>query len=169
MATKEQESSEFVITQTFDAPRELVFQSWREPERLLQWWGPVGFELSVLALEFKPGGVFHYGMRADNGYEMWGKFVYQAIAAPEKLVFVSSFADQDGNVLQHPVSATWPLTSLNTMTLSEEDGRTTMTLRSVPQEATEIEQATFKEGHESMKQGFGATFAQLASYLARVQ
>ncbi|OYO28829.1 SRPBCC domain-containing protein [Janthinobacterium sp. PC23-8] len=169
MATKEQASSEFVITQTFEAPRELVFQSWREPERLLQWWGPVGFELSVLALEFKPGGMFHYGMRADNGYEMWGKFVYQAIAAPEKVVFVSSFADQEGNVVRHPVSATWPLTSLNTMTLSVEDGKTMMTLRSVPQGDSELEQATFKEGHESMKQGFGATFAQLAAYLARVQ
>lgn len=36
------DSSDFVITHTFDAPRELVFQSWVEPERLAQWWGPVG-------------------------------------------------------------------------------------------------------------------------------
>ena len=46
---------------------------------------------------------------------------------------------------------------------------TLVTLRSVPHEASEQEHATFKEGHESMKQGFGATFAQLAAYLARVQ
>lgn len=59
MTTPDQSSSDFVITHTFDAPRELVFQSWVEPERLAQWWGPVGFELSVLALELKPGGIFH--------------------------------------------------------------------------------------------------------------
>ena len=73
MATAEQkqegqhrDSSDFVITQTFDAPRELVFQSWVEPERLAQWWGPVGFELSVLALDLQPGGVFHYGISAGK-------------------------------------------------------------------------------------------------------
>ena len=88
------DSSDFVITHTFDAPRELVFQSWVEPERLAQWWGPVGFELSVLALDLRPGGVFHYGMRADNGYEMWGKFTYQAIEAPEKIDSILSFSDK---------------------------------------------------------------------------
>ena len=169
MTKAEQGNSDFVITHTFDAPRELVFQSWVEPERLAQWWGPVGFELSVLALELKPGGIFHYGMRADNGYEMWGKFTYHLIEAPEKIVSILSFADREGNVVPHPVSATWPLQAHNTMTLDDVDGKTKMTLRSVPHEASELEHATFKEGHESMKQGFGATFAQLAAYLARVQ
>ena len=93
------DSSDFVITQTFDAPRELVFQSWVEPERLAQWWGPVGFELSVLSLDLQPGGVFHYGMRADNGYEMWGKFTYQSIEAPERIVSILSFADKQGNAV----------------------------------------------------------------------
>lgn len=165
----ENSNSDFVISQTFDAPRELVFQSWVEPERLAQWWGPVGFSLSVLALDLKPGGIFHYGMRADNGYEMWGKFTYHAIEAPEKIVSVLSFADRDGNPVQHPVSATWPLFSHNTMTLAEEDGKTVMTLRSSPHEATDEQHRTFLEGHESMRQGFSATFAQLAQYLATVR
>ena len=163
------DSSDFVITQTFDAPRELVFQSWVEPERLAQWWGPVGFELSVLSLDLQPGGVFHYGMRADNGYEMWGKFTYQSIEAPERIVSILSFADKQGNAVQHPVSATWPLESFNTMTLTEENGKTTMTLRSTPHKATDEQHRTFVEGHESMKEGFKATFGQLAQYLARVQ
>ncbi|KAB8038185.1 SRPBCC family protein [Janthinobacterium aquaticum] len=165
----ENSNSDFVISQTFDAPRELVFQSWVEPERLEQWWGPAGFTLSVLALDLEPGGIFHYGMRADNGYEMWGKFTYHAIEAPEKIVSVLSFADRDGNPVQHPVSATWPLFSFNTMTLAENDGKTVMTLRSSPHEATEEQHKTFLEGHESMKQGFSATFAQLAQYLATVR
>jgi uncharacterized protein YndB with AHSA1/START domain len=176
MATAEQkqdgqhrDSSDFVITQTFDAPRELVFQSWVEPERLAQWWGPVGFELSVLALDLQPGGIFHYGMRADNGYEMWGKFTYQSIEAPDRIVSILSFADKQGNPVQHPVSATWPLESFNTMTLTEENGKTTMTLRSTPHKATDEQHRTFLEGHESMKEGFKATFGQLAQYLARVQ
>ncbi|WP_219115705.1 hypothetical protein [Janthinobacterium sp. UMAB-56] len=51
----------------------------------------------------------------------------------------------------------------------EENGKTTMNLRSTPHEATDEQHRTFLEGHESMKEGFEATFAQLAQYLARVQ
>ena len=71
--------------------------------------------------------------------------------------------------MQHPVSATWPLESFNVMTLTEENGKTTMTLRSTPHRATDEQHETFKQGFESMKEGFKATFGQLAQYLARVQ
>ncbi|MHC9876729.1 SRPBCC domain-containing protein, partial [Corynebacterium diphtheriae] len=54
-AGQHRDGSDFVITHTFDAPRELVFQSWVEPERLAQWWGPVGFELSVPGAGLAPG------------------------------------------------------------------------------------------------------------------
>lgn len=158
-------SEEFVITRVFQAPRELIFQSWIEPERLARWWGPAGFSLSVLALELRPGGIFHYGMRSPDGYEMWGKFTYQQITAPERIVSTLSFADQLGNPVRHPMSPTWPLFTLNDMSLTEDDGLTTMVLRSAPFDASEVERATFKEGHASMRLGFGSTFDQLDAYL----
>lgn len=157
----------FSITCVFDAPRELVYQAWTEPERLEQWWGPVGFKLSVLTLDVRPGGTFHYGMRLPDGHEMWGKFTYRAIVPPERIDSILSFADQDGNPLHHPMSPTWPRETLNTMTLTEESGRTRLTLRSTPYQASALECETFRAGHDSMRLGFGATFSQLAAYLAR--
>jgi hypothetical protein len=47
-------------------PRDLVFKAFSESERLAQWWGPKGLEIDVVKVEFRPGGVFHYCMRAES-------------------------------------------------------------------------------------------------------
>lgn len=163
----ERSSEDFVITREFDAPRDLVFKAWTEPERLAQWWGPKGFTMISTKIDLRPGGFFHYGMKSPDGQEMWGKFVYREIVPPERMVFVISFSDEGGGVTRHPFSATWPLEVINTLTFSEHDGKTTLTLRGGPINATEDERATFKAGHASMQQGFKGTFDQLAEYLAR--
>src|SRR5690349_12214759 len=100
------EESELVITRVFDAPRDLVFKAWSEPERLMRWWGPKGFTLRVGTFDFRPGGVFHYCARSPDGHEMWGTFVYREIIAPERIVFISSFADAEGNLIRSPFSPT---------------------------------------------------------------
>ncbi|MEX1031417.1 MAG: SRPBCC domain-containing protein [Paenibacillaceae bacterium] len=69
---------------------------------------------------------------------------------------------------RHPGSATWPLEVLNTMTFVEQDGKTTLTLRGAPLNATEEEYNTFKAAHDGVKQGFAGTFAQLEEYLAKI-
>lgn len=161
---------EFVIARVFDAPREMVWKAWTEPERLAQWWGPKGFTMLVSKLDLRPGGVFHYCMSAPAGHpmsgKMWGKFVYREIVKPEKIVFINSFSDENGGITRHPMSATWPLEVLNVQTFTEHQGKTTVTLRGGPINATELERETFKEGHKSMQQGFTGTFDQLAAYLA---
>ncbi|AZN38968.1 SRPBCC family protein [Paenibacillus albus] len=161
--------SGLVITRTFDAPRELVFKVWTEAEHLKHWWGPAGLELEVLKLDVKPGGIFHFGMTAPDGNKMYGKFVYYEIAAPEKLVFTNSFADAEGNTIQPPFSDEFPTEIMNTLTLSEQDGKTTVTLQGGPHNANETQHAFFKAMHESMQQGFGGTFKQLEDYLAAQQ
>lgn len=158
---------EFVITRVFDAPRELVFKAYSEAERLMHWWGPKGFTMRVSTLDFRPGGVFHYCMRSPDGHDMWGKFVYREIAAPERIVFINSFSDAEGNLVRAPFSPTWPLEVLNTLTLSEHEGKTTLTLRGGPYNATEAERKTFDDAHDSLRQGFTGTFDQLADYLAK--
>ncbi len=158
---------EFVITRVFDAPRELVFKAWTESERLARWWGPKGFTWVSAKLDLRPGGVFHYCMRSPDGREMWGKFVYREILAPERIVFVNSFSDEEGNTVRAPFSSDWPLEVLNTLTLAEHEGRTMLTLRGYPINATESERKAFEAGYESMKQGFKGTLDQLAHYLAK--
>ncbi|MFI5381028.1 MAG: SRPBCC domain-containing protein [Tepidisphaerales bacterium] len=160
---------EFALTRVFDAPRERVFKAWTEPERLAEWWGPKGFTMRVCKLDLRPGGVFHYCMRAPDGRDMWGKFVYREIVAPERLVFVVSFAGEHGNPVRHPFSATWPLEVLNVLTFTDQDGKTTVALRGFPINATELERKTFEDGRGSMQQEFKGTLDQLVDYLKRVR
>ena len=160
---------EFVISRTFDAPRALVFQAFAEAERLAQWWGPRGFEIHVSKLEFRPGGVFHYRMAGPNGHEMWGRLLYREIVPPERIVFVNSFSDPDGNLARGPFSPTPPREILLTVSLEERDARTTLTLRGVPINATAEERATFESMLDSMQQGFGSALDQLAAHLAKEQ
>lgn len=160
---------EFVITRVLDAPRDLVWQAWTDAERLAQWWGPKGCTIRVGKLDVRPGGVFHYAMQWHAGHDMWGRFVYREIKAPERLVFVNSFSDEVGNITRAPFSQTWPLEVLNHLTLSERDGKTTLTLRGGPINATDEERKTFESMFESLQHGFGGTFDQLDAYLAKTQ
>lgn len=157
-----------MLTSIFDAPRELVAKVWTESEHLKQWWGPKGFAMNVLGLDFRPGRVFHYNQRSPDGHEMWGKFVYHEINLPEKFVFASSFSDEEGNTVRAPFSATWPLEILNTLTFSGHNGKTTLVMGGVPINATEEEHETFKAMHDGIRQGIAGTFDQLADYLAKL-
>jgi uncharacterized protein YndB with AHSA1/START domain len=119
-------------------------------------------------MEFRPGGSFHYCLESLDGKEMWGKFVYREIVTPEKIAFVNSFSDENGGMTRHPMSATWPLEMLSTLTMTEENGRTTATIHWIPLNATEEERKTFDAAHEGMKQGWADNFDRLAAYLAKV-
>jgi uncharacterized protein YndB with AHSA1/START domain len=166
----EPEDREFVISRIFDAPRDLVWKAWTEPERLAQWWGPKGCTIRVVKLDVREGGMFHYAMSYKPGHEMWGRFVYREIAVPERLVYVSSFSDPAGGVTRAPfptIGPTFPLEILNRLTLEDEGGKTKLTLRGGPIGATEAERATFTGMFSSMQQGFTGTFDQLAQYLTK--
>jgi len=156
----------FVITRNFDAPREKVWRAWTERERLTQWFGPKGFTMPHAKLDLRPGGTFHYAMRSPDGKEMWGKWTFREVIAPKKLVLISSFSDAQGGITRHPMSANWPLETLSTTTFEEQSGKTTLTIRWSPLNATELEMKTFAEAHSGMQQGWGGTFEQLAAYLA---
>lgn len=157
----------FRITRTFDTPRALVWKAWTEREHLARWWGPKGFKVDIRSIDLRPDGVFHYGMLSANGQQHWGRFVYREIIAPERLVFVVSFADEKGVVTRNPWDANWPLQTLSTVTFTELEGKTTVTVEWVPLDATDIEKKTFYAGRESMRAGWTGTCDQLDEYLTR--
>lgn len=164
------EAEELVITRAFNAPRDKVWKAWTEAASLEKWWGPKGCKLRVLTLDLKPGGIFHYAMEFQPGHPMFGRFIYREIAAPERLVFVSSFSDEKGDIARAPfpqIRDTWPLEILNTVTLAEAGGKTTLTLRGGPINPTEAEAKTYAGMFDSMRHGFGGTFDQLDAYLAQ--
>src|SRR5579859_85782 len=145
----------FVIARLFDAPRARVWQAWTEPARLKAWWGPAGFTVHSCTVDLRPGGVFHYGMKAPDGSDMWGRFVYRVIDAPQRLVSIVSFSDPQGGVTRHPWNADWPLETLSTVIFEAQGGKTLVTVQWVPHDsATELERRTFDQGREGMKQGW---------------
>lgn len=159
-------SADFVVKRTFDAPREVVFDTMTKTEHLQKWWGPQGCTIEVVKHEPRAGGVFHYCMHFGPGVEMFGKFQYRELTRPEKIVFVNGFADAEGNPIRYAMSPTWPVEVLNTVTLVERDGKTDMTLVSTPLGDDPIELETFRAGHASMEQGFGGMYDVYDKYLA---
>ena len=161
-------SKEFVMSRVFDAPRDLLWQCFTDPQRMKHWWGPKGFTVLSSKMDLRVGGTYHYGMQAPNGSAMWGLFTYREIVPKQKLVFVNCFSDEQGGVTRHPGSATWPLTMLSTFSFEDAPGgktKFTVTWRTL--DATPEEQQTFDTMHASMTQGWGGTMDQLAAYLAR--
>jgi uncharacterized protein YndB with AHSA1/START domain len=160
-------SRDFVISRVFDAPRELVWAAFTDPERMRHWWGPKGFKVIASKMDLQPGGTYHYGMEAPDGSVMWGKFVYREIVRPQRLVLVNSFSDERGGITRHPMSPSWPLRLLSTFLFEDIDGKTRFSVTWSPLDASEEERATFDAAHPSMQQGWGGTMDQLAAYLAQ--
>lgn len=105
MVSRVENDRVLVLERVFDAPRDLVFQMFKEPEHLKRWWGPRGWEVPVCTVDFRPGGVWHYCMKCVDqnqgeffGMESWGKGVYKEIVEPDKIVYTDFFADAEGNV-----------------------------------------------------------------------
>jgi uncharacterized protein YndB with AHSA1/START domain len=169
MTTQAQtENIDFVISRTFDAPRDLVWKAFTDPERMRHWWGPKGFTVIASKMDFRPGGTYHYGMRAPDGSAMWGKFVYQEITPPERMVLINSFSDEAGGITRHPMAPNWPLQMFSTFTFEDVGGgKTKFTVRWSPHNATEEERKVFATSHDSMRGGWGGTMDQLATYLAK--
>jgi uncharacterized protein YndB with AHSA1/START domain len=126
-----------------------------------------GFKVIASKMDLRVGGTYHYGMESPTGQPMWGKFVYREITPPERLVFISSFSDENGGVTRHPMAPNWPLEMLSTFTFEEQPGgKTKFTIRWTPYNATEEETNVFEAGRDGMTRGWGGTLEQLAAYLA---
>ena len=59
------------ITRIFDAPRELVWKAWTNPEMFRKWWGPKGFTCPVSRIDFRVGGKYLSCMRGPDGKDYW--------------------------------------------------------------------------------------------------
>ena len=141
---------EIVVTRLVDAPRALVFDCWTKPEHVAKWMlGPEGWSMPVCEIDLRPGGAWHFVWRQADGTEMAMHGEYREISPPERLVSTESWGDD------------WPET-LNTLVLSEEDGRTTIT-NTILFPTKGARDAAIETG---MKQGMNLSFDRLAAYLA---
>lgn len=161
------EKNSFIISHEFNVSKPFLFKVWSEEKHLKNWWGPKGSEVYIVRLEFRPGGIMHYRLQYPQGAVIWGKFVYREIEAPERIVFINSFANEKGEVVRAPFNMNWPLETLTTIHFKEQNHKTIVTVKWTPYAASEEEQKTFDAHHSSMQQGWSSTFDQLASYLTK--
>ncbi|WP_066287497.1 SRPBCC family protein [Bacillus sp. FJAT-29937] len=92
---------------------------------------------------------------------MWVKFVYSEIIAPEKIVYSSFFSDEEANTVRSPFDANWPMETLNTISLTEDEGKTSLTMIVAPASPTKEEIKTFEDSKEMAQEGYAGTIFQL--------
>lgn len=123
---------ELVIKRVFDAPREVVWEAWTDPERCKLWWGPEGFTSPACRIDLRVGGKYLACMRSPEGQDYWSTGVYLDIVPMERLVCTDNFADEKGNVVpasHYGMQGEWPPDVTVTVTFEADGGKTIMTLR----------------------------------------
>lgn len=159
--------TDFTISRIFNAPRQRVWDAWTRPEMLGRWFGPKGSTTTVLRSELRPGGMMHFRLDAPGGGRMWARFVYREIEAPSRLVWVHSFADEQGQLAPTPFGGSWPMEILSTVLFEDAGKATKVTLHWTPISPTAEELRTFAETRPSMNGGWGGSFEQLDQLLAQ--
>ena len=128
---------ELSISRLLDAPRDLVWKMWTEPEHIKHWWGPSGFTNTIFKMDVKPGGEWEFIMHGPDGTDFKNKHIYHEVVKPERLV------------LDHVTAPKFRITA----TFTEQGNKTLLTLHSVFESAEQLEQVikVFK-ADEGMKQ-----------------
>ena len=107
---------QILITREFDAPKHLVYKAWTTPELVRRWWNAKRGEVTTCEIDLRVGGTWRYVMVTPDGMEVGFHGEYREIVPNERIVSTEVFEGM-------PDAA-----ALNTLTLAEEDGRTTLTI-----------------------------------------
>jgi uncharacterized protein YndB with AHSA1/START domain len=141
---------EILITRSFDAPREAVFEAMTDPDLIPRWWGPRAYKTIVEKMDVRPGGAWRFLNRTPDGTDYGFSGEYREVVPPERLVYtfiVDGMPPGDGFV---------------EVTLVERDGVTEMRDRSVF-DSVEARDAVLQSGMEA---GARETMDRLAELLA---
>ena len=139
---------EFVTTRVFDAPRELVFKAWTDPNHLSQWWGPKGFTNTFQEFDMRPGGHWRFVMHGPDGVDYKNHSVFVEVVHPERIVF------------DHISGPKFQVTA----TFTEQAGKTKLTFRMLFETAAECERVKVFAA-EANEQNFDRLEAELAKML----
>ncbi|HEY8757804.1 MAG TPA: SRPBCC family protein [Candidatus Limnocylindria bacterium] len=109
--------TELHLTREFDAPRDLVWKAMTDPALMSRWWGPRQYKTVVDTMDVRPGGKWRMRNIAADGGEHAFRGEYREIVPPERIVMTFEYEPLPGHI------------SVETMTLTERDGRTLLTVR----------------------------------------
>src|SRR5947208_13575481 len=92
-------SREVIFSRLFDAPRELVWKVWTDPQHLHEWWGPIGFTTTTHAFSLVPGGVWSSVMHGPDGTDYPTTIVFREITPPSRLVYENGWNLPDAPIV----------------------------------------------------------------------
>lgn len=161
------EKTEYVLERTFDAPREMVWRAWTDPELLSRWYGP-GIETIIHDFDLQPGGAWLNEMRWGENAD-FSKMVFQEVIQPEKLVWHHSSTDADWNIISSPMMADWPRVLLTTVTFEDLGDKTNVRLSQIPMDASDAEIACFAAMMDGMSKGWGGGYKIIDEILKELQ
>lgn len=158
--TVETNENEIIFTRIFQAPRELVFETYTTCEHLMNWWGSSTWPLNYCKMEFRNGGSWHYCMKGPNeGDESWGLAKYKDIKEPEKIVYNDYFSDKKGNInTDMPAFDT-------TITFTSDGNKTIIKTVSKVGSKKEVEKLV----EMGLIEGFTETWDRLEEYLVKIK
>ncbi|MFA6239947.1 MAG: SRPBCC domain-containing protein [Candidatus Hydrogenedentales bacterium] len=110
---------EIVLSRVFDAPRELVFDAWTDPQKVTQWWGPNGFTTTIHQMDVRPGGAWKLTMHGPDGTDYPNRSVYLEVVPPERIVYKHGGARKGGPGANFTMTATF----------EEQGSKTKLTMR----------------------------------------
>ncbi|GAB5409163.1 MAG: SRPBCC family protein [Balneolaceae bacterium] len=158
-----QEVHPIIITRVFNAPLELFYKVWTEPEHIASWWGPEGFTTRVEEYDFRVGGKTKYVMTGPDGteYPVTGKFL--EIIENEKIVSTDEFGEEYEEMAEKMKMEIPRIDSL-TAIFEDVDGKTKLTL--IMTHPTQRD----RDLHEKMHvvEGWNSSFDCLDGYLEQL-
>lgn len=168
--TTYQRVAPYQVSRVFNAPRELLWKANMEPDRMAKWFASEGTNSFVKNMEFRPGGICHYCQRSLDGHETWGIMTYEAIKPMERLMYIQSFSDAEGNIVAHPMASMWPK-YMRSVVVFEDLGKdqSRMTIEWTPHNASAEEKQMFDSARAGMDQGWKGTLDMLEAYLKKEQ
>lgn len=159
---------EYVLDRVFDAPREMVWRAWTDPDLLNRWYGP-GADTIIHQFDLEPGGMWLNEMKYDDN-SMFQKVIFQEVIQPSKLVWHHhSSTDSDWNDVTSPMMADWPRLLLTTVTFEDMGEKTNVRLSQIPMEATDAEINCFATAMSGMDKGWGSGYTIMDELFAELQ
>lgn len=159
---------EYVFVRVFDAPRDLVWRAWTDPELLSNWYGP-NVETIIHKFDLTPGGAWLNEMKM-RGNSYFSKMLFQEVDAQARLVWHHfGSTDADWNPVPSMMMADWPEVLLTTVDFTATGDKTSVRLSQVPMGASEVEIACFADKMSGMDQGWGSGYTILDEMLAELQ
>src|SRR5262249_53676806 len=127
---------EVELVREFNAPRRLVFDAFSKPEHIKRWWGTRSAPMVQCDIDFRPGGRYRFVIRKEKGQEYAFRGEFQEITPPERIVQTFEVEGMPGSI------------SFETLTLTEQNGKTTLRARS-RMESIEARDAMLRSGMEA--------------------